>query len=135
MENEDPHIYATTVREAMEETGIDLDQETSYIGRLSDLSTVTHDRKYAMVLTPFLFRLEKEPEWRLNSEVKEKMWVPLAFFMDLKNRKKMDWELGGETMALPCYDYQNRRIWGLTLAMLDELVGVFRCKESECDNE
>ena len=84
-----------------------------------------------MAVTPFVFRLENEPEWRLNSEVVEKMWVPLSFFENAENRKEMDWASGGMTRVLPCYDYKNRRIWGLTLSMLDELVELSGNKRSE----
>lgn len=131
MEKEDPNIFATTLREAQEEIGIDLDKDAACIGRLSDLPAMTHDRKFPMALTPFVFRLENEPEWRLNSEVVEKLWVPFSFFRNDENRKTMDWTSGGRTRTLPCYDYENRRIWGLTLVMLDELVGLSREKKSE----
>ena len=124
MEKEDPNIFATTIREAREEIGIELDQDAACIGRLSDLPAMTHDRRSPMAVTPFVFRLENEPEWRLNSEVVEKMWVPLSFFENAENRKEMDWTSGGMTRVLPCYDYKNRRIWGLTLSMLDELVAL-----------
>ncbi len=131
MEKDDSNIFATTIREAREEIGIDLNQDAACIGRLSDLPVTTHDRKFPMALTPFVFRLEKEPEWQLNDEVVEKMWVPFSFFKNDENRKKMEWTSGGKTHELPCYDYQDRRIWGLTLAMLDELVNLSATKRTE----
>jgi 8-oxo-dGTP pyrophosphatase MutT (NUDIX family) len=131
MENADKNVFATTLREAEEEIGIHLDQDAVCIGRLSDLPAMTHDRRSPMVLTPFVFRLENEPVWRLSSEVVEKVWVPFSFFMNQENRKEMDWSSAAGTQILPCYDYQNRIIWGLTLSMLDELMDLSRGAGSE----
>jgi hypothetical protein len=38
----------------------------------------------------------------------------------------MTWQRGKISLNLPCYHYEGRRIWGLTLKMLDEFLGVVK---------
>jgi hypothetical protein len=44
--------------------------------------------------------------------------VPLSFLVDQANREQMQWR----QLRLPCYFWQGRRIWGLSLMMLDEML-------------
>ncbi len=127
MEKTDRNIYKTTTREVMEETGMALVKDARYIGRLSDLMARTHDRKAQMVLTAFVFYLKNRPDWRLKKdELKERIWVPLDFFVDPVNRQEMNYKVGDNNLNLPCYYYDGRRIWGLTLVLIDELVTIYR---------
>ena len=36
----------------------------------------------------------------------------------------MEWKYKGLNIKLPCYFYEGRRIWGLSLNMLDELLSL-----------
>jgi hypothetical protein len=54
--------------------------------------------------------------------VAEVVWVPLEFLLDTDNRETMVWERKPVSLTLPCYFFQGRRIWGLSLRMLDELM-------------
>jgi hypothetical protein len=54
--------------------------------------------------------------------VQEAVWVPLAFLGDRRNRGRFVWMGRGVPLALPCYRYEGRLIWGLTLHMLDHLL-------------
>ncbi|MCP4681130.1 MAG: CoA pyrophosphatase, partial [Desulfobacterales bacterium] len=126
MEKKDSNVYKATIREVEEETGLDLLMEAHYIGRLSDLLAKTHDRKSNMVLTAFIFSLEKEPEWHFNYELLERVWIPLDYFKEPSNRKKMDWQVAGNSVQLPCYYFEERVIWGLTLSLIDELIKLYK---------
>ena len=42
------------------------------------------------------------------------------------NGERMHWRRGNVDIPLPCYMYQGRRIWGLSLMMLDELLDLLR---------
>ena len=75
-----------------------------------------------MAVSPFVFRLEREVEFTPNYEVAEVVWVPLEFLLDTDNREEMTWEYKGVKIPMPCYLYGERRIWGLSLMMLDELM-------------
>ncbi len=132
-DSSDRHVYDTAVRELAEETGLDIHQHGQYLGRLSDIQARPPTlRRRPFVVTPFVFQLEHTPTWNLDPrEVEELLWVPLAFLHDPANREKMKWQRGKIHLTLPCYHYEGRRIWGLTLKMLDELVALC-CANHEC---
>ncbi len=124
MEEGDANTLHCATRETLEETGLDLEAHGSVLGRLSDVVTRRHEKFSPMVVTPWAFRLDSDPDWERNREVVELVWVPLAFFADRNNRKRMTWRMGRVRMPVPCYFYEERRIWGLTLLMLDELLAL-----------
>lgn len=122
MDPDDAHGFAVANRETREEIGIRLASCATCIGRLSELRARPRWGRLGMAVTPFVFRLEKEVHFRPNHEVAEVLWVPLEFLLDPDRRESMTWERGGASITLPCYFYQGRRIWGLSLMMLDELM-------------
>jgi len=122
MDKADAHGFAVAVRETEEEVGLRLTAEDQCIGRLSDIITRPRKGLFGMAVTPFVFRLEREVSFSPNEEVAEVVWVPLEFLLDTDNREQMEWTYKGIKMPLPCYFYQGRCIWGLSLMMLDELM-------------
>ncbi len=124
MEGDDVHGLATATRETREEVGIELDLCGTAIGRLSDIRATAHSRRRVMVVTPYVFTVEKTPAVELNHEVAEVVWVPLTFLADRANTETMLWQRRGIKLSLPCYLYRGYRIWGLSLLMLDELLGL-----------
>ncbi|MEH6515044.1 MAG: CoA pyrophosphatase [Halioglobus sp.] len=122
MDPDDRHGYAVAVRETHEEVGLLLTEEDACIGRLSDLNARPHKGALGMAVSPFVFRLDRQVEFRPNYEVAETVWVPLEFLLDTANRETMVWERKGLKIPMPCYFYEGRRIWGLSLMMLDELM-------------
>ena len=77
-----------------------------------------------MAVSPFVFRLEREAALSLNHEVDEVIWVPFSFLMNENNREEMLWQYRGVDIPVPCYNYQGRCIWGLSLMMLGELLDI-----------
>lgn len=126
METKDRHGLATAERETWEEIGVDLGDSAECVGRLSDIMTRPHRGKRPMVISPYVFRAEYSPEPEINVEVAEVIWVPLGFLLDRDNRQRMQWKKAGVSLNLPCYFYRERRIWGLSLMMLDELMGLVK---------
>ena len=122
MDREDRNGFAAAVRETEEEVGLQLGPGDRCLGRLSDLNARPHKGAFGMAVSPFVFHLEREVRFVPNYEVAEVVWVPLEFLLDTDNREQMVWERTGVRMPLPCYFYEGRRIWGLSLAMLDELM-------------
>jgi 8-oxo-dGTP pyrophosphatase MutT (NUDIX family) len=122
MDKTDAHGYAVAVRETEEEIGLTLGDEGCCIGRLSDISARPHRGALGMAVTPFVFRLEREVEFTPNYEVAEVVWVPLEFLLDEDNRQEMIWRYRGAEIPVPCYWYEGRCIWGLSLMMLGELL-------------
>ncbi len=123
MDSKDESSFETSLRELAEETGIPEPQRVlSSVGRLSDVLTRNHSGQRPMVVTPFVFELTEAVTFDPNHEVAELVWVPLDYLRQESHRNKMDWELKGVKFKLPCYLYEGRRIWGLSLSMLDELL-------------
>ena len=118
----DPNTLVTAKRETLEEIALDADRHAQLLGRLSDIPTHPRLRSGPMIITPYVFRLHSIPEFAPNYEVDEVLWVPLGFLADRSNREKMRWAPNGIPIEMPCYMYRERRIWGLSLMMLDELL-------------
>ena len=129
MDPEDEHGLATAKRETFEEVGVMLDECSRCIGRLSDITGRAHKRRRPMVVTPYVFEVEKRPPTRINHEVAEIVWVPLSYLSDHNNRERMTWQRKKISLNLPCYFYQGRRIWGLSLLMLDELIDLAKASK------
>ena len=122
MERSDAHGFAVAVRETREEIGLSLGDEDRCNGRLTDLNTRPHRGLYGMTVTPSVVRLDREVSFDPNYEVAEVVWIPLEFLLNTDNREDMTWEYRGLSVKMPCYFYGRRRIWGLSLMMLDELM-------------
>ncbi|UZE95963.1 NUDIX hydrolase [Alkalimarinus alittae] len=120
-QQEDANIRETAIRETSEEIGLGLSVD-NYIGRMSDVMTLAHGTRKPMVVSPYAFRLDGDPRFTINHEVDKVMWLPVSFLADKRNRETMVWKQKGMSVKLPCYHYEDHRIWGLTLKMLDELV-------------
>ena len=120
-QQEDKNIRETAIRETSEEIGLGLSVD-NYIGRMSDVMTLAHGTRKPMVVSPYAFKLEGDPDFIINHEVDQVIWLPVSFLADKRNRESMLWEKKGMSIKLPCYFYGEHRIWGLTLKMLDELV-------------
>jgi 8-oxo-dGTP pyrophosphatase MutT (NUDIX family) len=123
LDSSDAHSLAAATRETWEEIGL---AETSYsdcLTRLSDIVSRPHKGWRPMVISSFVFSINSVPELKLNHEVADTLWVPLSFIADHNNREQMQWQMKNTQYTLPCYFYQQQRIWGLSLLMLDELVG------------
>lgn len=122
MDPHDAHGFAVALRETEEEIGLRLGPREPCIGRLSEISARPRPGALGMVVTPFVFRLERQVNFVTNHEVAEVVWVPLEFLLDAANRREMIWEYRGARIPVPCYFYEGRRIWGLSLMMLHELL-------------
>lgn len=121
-DTDDLHITHTAVREIQEELGIAPDSLHRF-GRLSDiLARPYRIEQKPMVVSPLLFRPVTELEFRPNEEVADVLWVPVSYFMDTGNRGVFSWNKFGRQMELPCYYYQDKKIWGLSLMMIDEFM-------------
>jgi 8-oxo-dGTP pyrophosphatase MutT (NUDIX family) len=123
---DDPSPLAAAVRETREELSLDLGRDAELLGALPEVRT--HLRRPAMPhwVAPFVFAIAGDPALTLNHEVREALWVPLAFLLDRRNRGRFVWTGRGVPLLLPCYRFEGRVIWGLTLGMLDDLFAALR---------
>lgn len=126
MDPGDAHGLAVASRETEEEVGLTLDEKVPCIGRLSELRARAKGRHRSLIVSPYVFKIDGDPVLTPNHEVAEVIWVPLDFILDDGNRETMHFKRGKFEGHLPFYMYQQRRIWGLSLQMLDELVELLR---------
>ncbi len=112
----------TAERETLEEVGIDLTSCGRLLGRLDDVSAVARGRQLDMAIRPFVYAIETEPELALNHEVQETHWVPLADLAGPVYRSTKRYEMGSTELLLPCWNWNERVIWGLTYNMLSSML-------------
>lgn len=116
---------AAARRETREELALDLDRQGALIGRLPQLPVSARGRRLPMVVEPFVYALGgRPPALVLNHEVAEALWVPLPFLADPGNRSTHVWRTADAAVPYPCYRFEGRVIWGLTLRMVDDLLRV-----------
>lgn len=111
------------LRETREEIGVDLARQGQLLARLSDIGSASHlGQRRPLIITPYVFEVTGPLTLQPNHEVADVVWVPLRFLADRANREQMDWPHRQRVMRLSYYTFQGKRIWGLSLAMLDELI-------------
>jgi len=113
---------ATALRETREELALDLERDGELLGALSEVRTHLRRGPGPLSVVPFVFELKDELTLVPNGEVQEALWVPLPFLLDRRNRGRFVWTGRGVPLVMPCYRFEGRVIWGLTLHMLDELI-------------
>ncbi len=122
VESDDASPLAAAIRETREELALDLQRDATLLGPLSEVRTHLSHGPAPRLVSPFLFELLADAPLSPNHEVQAAVWVPLAFLADRANRSSMTWVRRGVPLPFPCYRYEGRVIWGLSLRMLDELL-------------
>lgn len=119
---EDPDTRATAMRETWEETGLDLFSQSITGGRLSDMVTRNHRNNSPMVVSPWLFEWHGPTHLWFSHEVADALWIPLQFFTQPEHRSQIQWKKRFVTLDMPCYRYEDKPVWGLTLLMIEDLL-------------
>jgi 8-oxo-dGTP pyrophosphatase MutT (NUDIX family) len=120
----DASTFNAAVRETLEEVGLDLTRAARPIGALSEVRTHLPLGRPPHSVAPFCFAVEGDPPLVTNYEVQEALWVPLGFLANRHNRHAFTWVRRGVPVPMPCYRWEGRVIWGLTLRIVDELLEV-----------
>lgn len=132
VETRDSSPLQTALRETQEEIHLDLNQHSRLVTPLSHLNARARGRFLPLIIEPYLFDLRGDPGLELSTEVDETLWIPLDFFLEPANRSQFSWTRQGQgQLVLPCYHYGDRRIWGLTLQMLEEILKLTTHRASE----
>jgi 8-oxo-dGTP pyrophosphatase MutT (NUDIX family) len=123
----DDNLLATALRETREELSLDLSRAGRLLGALSELPAIARGRATGMTIAPFVFELtEDAPLAYKPDEVSEAVWVPLEPLMRGALRTTIAYEMSGQNLQLPAYDFEGRIVWGLTYRMLDSLFDLLR---------
>lgn len=118
---EDLDLCATAVREAREETGVELSC-ARLLGRLDDLRPIRQSERM-LAVRPFVYWTSQRPELELSSEVAQALWVPLNSLAASAGEAQV--EHRGAQLRVAAFLVQGRVVWGMTqrvLAGLLELV-------------
>jgi len=121
LEPHDATPERAAVRETQEELGLSLDACARFMGSLSEIRARSLSRSLPLSIFPFVYELVEPAALKRNEEIVETHWIPLGFFLDAANRSTMPHPREPEHI-MPCYPIGDRAIWGLSLAMLDELL-------------
>ena len=119
-ELEDNSLYQTAVRECFEECGFALSQD-EFVSELSIRSAGKF--KHQMSVAPFLFRLDYKPLLILEeSEVANAYWISRQ---KLLNKSEYQFKaLSDNDTLYPCIQVENSLLWGFTLNVLIQYLGI-----------
>jgi 8-oxo-dGTP pyrophosphatase MutT (NUDIX family) len=118
----DASILATALRETREEVGLDLTEHGTLLARLPDIFAPARSRRDALVISPFVFALHHEAPIAFDpDEVAEVIWTPVGPLARDECAGTIDYTWEGKTLTFPCWNLDQRVVWGLTYRMLTML--------------
>jgi 8-oxo-dGTP pyrophosphatase MutT (NUDIX family) len=120
----DPDLATTARRETLEETGVDLDP-ARLLGRLDDTAPRTQALP-PIIVSAFVFELDRPARLRLNHEVAAAEWVALDALLAPGVYRGFDYQAGGIQMSFPGYHLGTGVVWGMTERILTPLVDLLR---------
>lgn len=118
----DPTLKDTAVRETREEVGVDLAEGARFLGSLAVVRPQVVGVR-SLEVHPFVFAVDGTVLASPSEEVAACFWVPLEGLLDGRGRSTMTWRYQGVDLPLPCIRWEGECIWGLTLRILDDLLG------------
>ena len=122
-EPEDVDLWATALREASEEIGLD-PESARRVGRLDSFVTVGS----RSLVCPFVATVDQRPELVPDpAEVERVLHVPLSGLTDPEAWREEVWSLGeafGGERAMTFFELPGDTVWGATAAVLRRLLTV-----------
>ncbi len=117
-EKTDNNIFETALREAWEETNINI-EDINIVGKLSKLYIPPSNFE----VTPVLAFSENRPNFIANKrEVLDIIEVKIKDLMQPKIVKKINIKFNnGKTLNTPYFDLNSKTVWGATAMILNEL--------------
>lgn len=107
----DPSIEATAIREAQEEIGVS-PRDVEILGRLDDTLTLVSN----YVIHPFVAMIRSENGFTINrDEVARIIYIPLWVFLCADGEDRNHWiEYEGRRYRTTAYEHEDHLIWGAT---------------------
>lgn len=122
----DGSLLRTALRETFEETGIDLEEAGTPLGKLEALEPAAF-RRPPLSIFPFVFGVSGETRARVASpEVEEVLWSPLSLLESGEASGTVEIPLGDIHKTFPCLRIEGRVVWGLTYRILQDFLGRIR---------
>jgi 8-oxo-dGTP pyrophosphatase MutT (NUDIX family) len=117
---EDHDLLATARRETAEEVGVDL-AAARLLGRLDD-SAPRSPTLPPIIVTPFVFALDRRQPLSPNHEVAGALWAPLESLLAPGVYRPFHYEALGTRMSFPGYHLDEGTVWGMTERILTPLL-------------
>jgi 8-oxo-dGTP pyrophosphatase MutT (NUDIX family) len=116
----DAHARAAAERETLEEVGLPL-ADVEPIGRLDDLEGYHAGRPAGLVISAWVYHVEKPAPLVTNHEVAEALWVPLRALLEPDRHIAFAYApAGGRRYPGIVVGHPERHVvWGLTYRFLD----------------
>jgi len=119
-EVDDGDLLTTACRETLEEVGWPL-TKADCLGRLDPVRSPVGGRS-AVVVRPYVFWVARPLIGELNHEVAEVFSIDLKTLLAGTGRGSFTLHWSGHEVELPCIDLDGRRLWGMSLRMVDDLL-------------
>ena len=118
-EPQDMTVFATAVRETVEEIGIELSTENR-MGRLDDLVAPKASLAHGLIISCHLFEIDGPVNFKPNQEVRDVVWAKLSSLRDpdlfTNNYRPPDYD--GVFPGFRLGKHDSRIIWGLTFRIV-----------------
>ena len=119
----DHGLKAAAMRETLEEVGLDL-IGADYLAALDHHWAAPRGLRLDMVIAPHVFEINGDPDFKLNYEVAETVWAPLAPLLRNERHDTQTISISGSPTVFNGYRLDGGHfVWGLTYRMLK---GFFR---------
>ena len=121
----DSDLQATARRETLEETGVDVTEGGSALGRLEDV-TPSSPRLPRLTISPFVFWVPQHVEARVASrEIEQVYWVRVSELRDTRCHGEVEIPLPGGSRSFPAFRVFGEHVWGLTHRILTRFLDVY----------
>jgi len=114
----DADLFATAVRETLEETGVRLSSRDQ-LGEWDDLAPRTPVLPNILI-RPFVFGMVKTPQVHPSPEVAYHLWVPLGSLAKAATRTTVD--IRGVPTEVPAFVLGRDVVWGLTERIIKPVI-------------
>jgi len=118
-EPSDADDRAAAVREANEELGLRLD-EARFLGAMDEVPTVKG--LPPMIIRPFGFLLDREPDLTPNREVHSVHRLSVDSLLAGVGRTEFTLPWRDQSVQMAAVEFDGLRLWGLTLRVVDEVL-------------
>ena len=127
----DAGLQQTAIRETLEETGVDLTQESLELGRLEDCRPKNPMLPISRIV-PFAFAVPPLTEALVASpEVESIQWVPIDLLTNPENTSSTRIRSSGLSKKFPSYNVNGEHVWGLTHRILSRFLHAYITQQQE----
>ncbi len=122
LEEVDPDLRATAMRETQEETGLILQGAATYLGHLPTLAPITR-RIPAVAVSPHVFLAEHGAEaGPVSHEVASTHWISLDTLRAGSALSEVEITFPEGVRRFPCFRVDGQVIWGLTFRIMEDFL-------------